>query len=223
MANICFVKDSSFYDVNRGIGLLEKAGRHGSGDAYAQLGAMYEWGTNVYIDERKAFEYYTKAYKFRSGWGTNNLGACYADGTGCEKNNEKALELYKKASDWGMGKASYNLYRYYYNSDYMQPHEIDMSLAKHYLLLSVEQGSSDGNVSLGDHYYHGSNLFEENVFKAFNYYKQAADIGDINACEKVSYFYSEGIGCERDPNKAKEYADKTKPKEEDKNGDSENK
>lgn len=226
MANICLENDTLFanwHDVRRGISLLEKAGIHGNGDAYTQLGYMYESGTNVYIDEKKSFEYYTKAYKLRSGWGTNNLGVFYSNGTGCEKNIDKALELYTEASDWGNGKASHNLYRYYYESDNMRPHDVDLALAKQYLLKSVEQGEVNGNVSLGYHYYYGSNLFEKDLYKSFNYYKQAADMGDVSSCQAVAYRYDKGIGIERDPNKSKEYADKTKPKDNDKKEESEDK
>ena len=216
LAKICLDEDTSFanwHNITQGISLLEKAGRHGNGDAFAKLGIMYGSGTNVYKDEEKAFEYYQKSYKLRSGFGTNNLGVCYLDGTVCTKDIDKALKLFKKASDWGEGKASHNLYRYYYNPNEFMPHEINMELAKKYLLLSVKQGDVAGNLNLAAHYYYGSKLFDKNLFKAFDYFKQAADMGDINACQAVAYMYENGIGCNRNPDKSKEYADKTKPKD----------
>ena len=141
---------------------------------------------------------------------------CYIEGTGCEKDIDKALELFQKASDWGQGKASENLYKYYYYSNQYRPHKTDKELAKKYILLSVKQGNVDGNKDLAYHYYNGTELFEKNVFKAFDYYKQAADMGDIDACQQVAYMYENGIGCKRDPDKAKKYGDKTKPKDADK-------
>ena len=104
LAKICLDEDTLFakwHNITQGISLLEKAGRHGNGDAFAQLGIMYGSGTNVYKDEEKSFEYYQKSYNLRSGFGTNNLGVCYLDGTVCTKDIDKALKLFKKASDWG--------------------------------------------------------------------------------------------------------------------------
>lgn len=216
LASICLAEDSTYsnwHSVDRGIALLEKAGFHGDGDAYAELGSMYGYGNKVYKDEEKSFDYYNKAYELRSAWGTNNLAACYIDGTACEKNIDKAIELFKLSSEWGCGKASENLYEYYYNPYRFSIHEINDELAKKYLLISVKQGSVDGNLAIGAHYFKGTNLFEKNLYKAFDYFKQAADMGNVNACEAVAYMLENGIGCERNPNKSKEYADKTKPKD----------
>lgn len=226
MANISLSEDSlyvNWHDAKRGLSLLEKAGRHGDGDAYAQLGAIFGSGSkDVYVDEEKAFEYYLKAQKLKSEWGINNLAACFVDGIGCEKDIDKAISLFKESSELGYGKASDNLYRYYYQSTLWQPHKIDLALAKEYLLLAVKQYDTDANEHLGWHYYTGSNLFEKNLFKAFDYLKQAADMGSVNACQQIGYMYENGIGCNRNPDKAKEYYDKTKPKGADKEEDKEN-
>lgn len=220
MASICLAEDSIYkkwHDVNRGISLLEKACRHGDSDAYAQLGLLYSEGNQVPLDEHKSFEYYKTAAKLKSGWGTNNLGACYFNGTGCEIDREKAIELFKIASELGEGKASDNLYLHYFNSnDTILQHE-NLRLAKEYLLLSVKQGDKSGYFHLGTHYYHGTILFEKNLIKAFNNLKQAADLGDINACQMIAYMYEKGEGCERNPIKAKEYRDKTIAKDDSSN------
>lgn len=221
MWRICLSEDSCYqewHSVNRGIELLEKAGKLGDGDAYAELGIMYHMGDKVYKNNEKAFEYYTKAYELGSGSGTNNLGALYKDGIGCEKNIEKALSLFKQASDLGEGRASMNLYGYYWFKDYIKPHEQDRELAKEYLIKAAKQGDMYANMIMGQHYYNykGSDLFEKNDYEAFIYYKQAADMGLIDACRMVAYMYKNGIGCDKNPDKAKEYYNKSKAKEDDK-------
>lgn len=216
MSYICFSEDSIYnkwHNVERGISLLEKAGRHGDGDAYAYLGFRFDIGEGVYKDVDKAFEYYLKAYKLNSAWGANNLGSCYFGGKGCNKDVEQAVSLWTKASNIGYGKSSENLYRYYYYPVFGgYHHKVDKELAKKYLLLSVKQGDSDGNYDLAHHYYSGSDLFDKDLFEAFAYFKQAADMGNIDACQQVAYMYDNGIGCDRDPDKAKKYRDKTKPR-----------
>ena len=74
--------------------------------------------------------------------------------------------------------------------------------------------SSTACTNIGRHYYFGSDLFQKDIAQSFIYYKKAADMGDIDACGVVAYFYDKGIGTSKDPQKAKEYRDKTKAKEE---------
>lgn len=221
MWEICLSEDSCYrqwHNVNRGIELLEKAGKLGNGDAYTILGVMYQMGDKVYKNNEKAFEYYTKAYELGSGWGTNNLGALYIDGVGCDKDIKKALSLFKQASDLGEGRASKNLYDYYWFKDYKEPHERDRELAKEYLIKAAKQGDMYANMIMGQHYlnYKGSDLFEKNDHEAFIYYKQAADMGHIDACRRVASMYENGVGCDKNPDKAKEYYNKTKAKDDDK-------
>lgn len=177
---------------------------------------MYNLGDKVYKNNEKAFEYYTKAYELGSGWGTNNLGALYQDGIGCDKDIKKALSLFKQASDLGDGRASKNLYDYYWFKDYIEPHERDRELAKEYLIKATKQGDEYANYTLAQHYYYGSDIFERNNFEAFRYCRQAADMGLIDACSMVASMYENGVGCDKNPDKAKEYYKKTKAKDDDK-------
>lgn len=216
LASICTSEDTIYkkwHNINQGIELLERAGELGDGEAYSTLGNMYYHGDGVIINYDKAFKYFKKAYELKNLWGTNNLGAMYFDGKGCEKDIPKAIALYKEASDGGYGHASKNLYNYYYNPNYGFPHEVNKELAKKYLLLSASQGSEYGSLILAQHYYRGTDLFDKDLYTAFSYYKQAADMGNIEACEAVAYMYDNGVGCNKNPNEAKRYLDMTKPKD----------
>ena len=52
-------------------------------------------------------------------------------------------------------------------------------------------------------------MVDKSIEHAFVYIKKAADLGLVDACESIAYFYENGMGCDKDPNKAKEYRDKT--------------
>ena len=52
-------------------------------------------------------------------------------------------------------------------------------------------------------------LMNKDVGQAFVYIKKAADMGLVDACNSLAYLYENGIGCDKDPQKAKEYKDKT--------------
>lgn len=201
-----------WHNPEKGIELLEKAADLGDADAYKMLGDIYYMGIHTTKNDEKAFEYTYKAYKNGSPDGAGNLGGFYSQGIGCKKDVNKAISLWKEASDLGSGNASNNLYIYYYDSGYIHPHKTDYILAKEYLIKSAKQGNEYANYNLSSHYFKGSKLLEKNLFQAFIYCKQAADMGNVEACEKLGYMYEKGLGCDRNPDKAKEYYDKTKPK-----------
>lgn len=205
-------------NTQMGIDLLKRAGKLGDGDAYASLGVLYNGGEHVYKDDDKYFEYTQKGAELGSAMAICNLGVAYASGYGVEKDLDKAVALWSQASESSdMGAAAHAsliLYSHYLGKD--------NALSKKHLLKAAKQGSKDASRVIGFHYYDGSILFERNYNQAFAYFKQAADMGDITACEKIAYMYEKGEGCERNPEKAKEYRDKTKAKDTDKGQSSTN-
>ncbi len=217
MADICFSDDSAFqkyHNVSRGIELLKVAARHGSSEAYLRLGIVNYGGQHVDKDDDKAFEYMEKAAKMRNAVGACDLGWYYILGTGCEKDVEKGIETWKKAVEYGSAPAANNLFVYYHGGGSNIPAgPRDNDLAKDYLLKAAKMGDEYACYSLGEQYFMGNDLVEQNTYLAFLYTKKAADAGLVNACNTMVYLYSEGIGCDKNPDKAREYENKTKAKE----------
>lgn len=218
MSDICLSDDSAFkkyHNTIRGIELLKSAAKHGSSQAYHYLGIEYYTGEHVEKDDVKSFEYTKKAADMRDYSGMHGLGWRYLKGTGCNKNIEKGLEMWKEAVELGSGAAANDLYCYYSGGvDGVIPigHK-DNELAKVYLLKAVELGDCYGYWNIARNYYSGNGLFERNYSLAYTYMKKAADAGILDACASLAFFYREGIGCEKNPNKAREYENKTKAKE----------
>lgn len=217
LSEIYFVEKSDtilgrYCNPNQGIKLLKKAMKHGSGKAYNRMGYIYYNGEYVEKNDEKAFDCYKKATELNSSDGAYNLGHAYINGTGCEKNVNKGIETWTKAADLGNAGAANNLFCYYYSHEFGNPNQ-DLEKAKKYLLQAANGGDIIGCGNIAYHYYHGSDLFEKNESQAFLYMKKAADQGDIDACKSISYFYANGIGCSKNPNKAREYENKTKAKE----------
>ncbi len=217
MADICFSDNIAFqkyHNVSRGIELLKTAARHGSSEACLRLGISYYGGLHVNKDDEKAFEYMEKATKMRNAQGACDLGWYYILGTGCEKNVEKGIETWKKAVEYGSAHAANNLFLYYHGGGSNIPAgPRENVLAKEYLLKAANMGEEYACYNLGAQYFWGNDLFEHNTFLAFLYTKKAADAGMIDACSTMVYFYSEGIGCDKNLDKAKEYENKIKSKE----------
>lgn len=221
MAQICLSEDSTYQDYRnpqRGLDLLKRAAMHGNGNAYYLLGNLYfgNYGGTSYVqkDDKKAFENWEKAFELRSPDGGNNLAIAYTLGIGCEKDVEKAISILKQAVENGSGSSANNLYIKFATG--VDGVEKDEKLAKYYLFKAAELGNDWGCFKLGIQYYYGNDLVEQNYNQAFVYVKKAADMGLVDACKMIAYFYEEGIGCAKNPVKAKEYRDKTVVKDDSK-------
>ncbi len=210
MALLCLSEDSIYKDLHnpqRGIDLLKRAARHGDGVAYFHLGNYYYNGKYLPKDDNKAFENWEKGAKLNSCDAKGNLAYAYIEGVGCEKNIEKGIELYKQAAEEGSGFSAQKLYVCYGLGTWGV--EVNKDLSKKYLLKAAKLNDSWGCYQLGMQYYNGNDLFDRDYGQAFVYIKKAADMGHIDACKATSYFYENGIGVEKNPQKAKEYKDKT--------------
>lgn len=201
-----------YHNPDQAIQLLKKAMKHGNAEAFSNMGRLYYVGEYIAKDDEKAFECYKKATELNSAEGAFSLGLAYINGTGCEKDVDKGIETWIKAAELGNAGAANNLYCYYYHHEFGNPDQ-DLEKAKKYLLQAAKGGGALACRNIAYHYSKGTDLFDKNDNQAFIYMKKAADQGDVDACENLSYFYANGIGCDKDPNKAREYENKTKAKE----------
>lgn len=210
MAQLCMSEDSTYQTIHnpqRAIELLKKATRHGSGEAYFIMGNCYYNGKYLPKDDDKAFECWSKSVELKCFEAASNLAYAYIYGVGCDKDIQKGIDQYLLATKHGDGFSAIKLFCIYYNGEYGV--EKDELLAKKYLLEAARLGDSHGCFILGKHYYTGEGLMDKNTDQAFVYMKKAADMGHIDACNYLAYFYENGIGVDKNPQKAKEYKDKT--------------
>lgn len=210
---LCSPDDSLYKDLrnpSKGIELLEKAGIHGEGDAYATLGEQYFNGINVNKDDKKSFEYYQKAYALKSPNGANNLGADYYQGIGCKKDIKKAISIWEEAVKYGSGYAAKNLYQLYRFGIPNEgiPVNYNRQKAKYYLLQGVKLNEPVACVILSYQYYPGGDLFETNAEQAFAYAMRAAEADNADGCQRVAEMYDQGIGVQRNPKEAEKYRQK---------------
>ena len=210
MALLSITEDSAYNDMHnpqKAIDLLKRAARHGSGKAYYSMGNLYYEGKYLPKDDKKAYENWEKAVELKYYETASNLAYAYIEGVGCEKDESKGIELYTLAADNGSGFSAYKLYYCYANGVWGVKKDIEV--AKKYLFKAAEYGDAWGCYNLGRHYYLGTEYVTKDVGQAFVYIKKAADMGLVDACNSLSYLYENGIGVDKDPQKAKEYRDKT--------------
>ncbi len=134
--------------------LSELAHEKGDWRAQVNMGILYEEGTFVGQDERKALEYYLMAAENGSTGAMNNIGNFYLHGKGVAKDYDKAFEWYQKAADLsGNAAAECSLgmcYQYGYGT------KIDYEKARCFYELSARQG-------LGLAYYRMGLLYEQGL------------------------------------------------------------
>jgi len=209
MALLCMSEDTAYQDIHnlqRAIELLKRASRHGNGSAYYILGNNFYYGEYLPKDDKKAFENWEKGFELKDINAASNLAYAYIEGVGCEKNEKKGIEIYKQAVEYGSGFSAYKLFCCYWTGKWGVEKNNDM--AKMFLLKAAELGDSWGCFQLGWQYHMGNDLFDKDESQAFVYVKKAADMGLIDACNAIAYFYENGIGVDKDLQKAKEYRDK---------------
>lgn len=193
-----------YRDIKSAERLLQNAIKHGSGDACDILGSWYTEGTNVAIDEKKAFEYFKKGYEYGSANSALNAGTSYLMGVGCKKNVQKGIECWEYAAELGNSEAAYRMFTIYVD----EAIGVDIDKAKHYLVRAAKLENATACFDLGRNYYYGSSICDENIPLAFTYIKKAADLGHHEACAFVAYMYKNGQGCERNLKLQKKYEKK---------------
>ncbi len=196
----------AYHKPNEGIALLRKAIKNGSGEACDYMGYLYATGNVVDKDDNKAFEYFKKADEYEFSNGSLNLAVNYLTGRGCQKDVIMAEKYMVKAADKGSSDASCRLYYLYTDGTFKK----DTDKAKSYLEKASKKGSAKANYELASLYYLGKMGYPQDNFQSFIFMKKAADGGFPDAINALAYMYENGLGCEKDPLKAKEYRNKLK-------------
>ncbi|MBR1378757.1 MAG: sel1 repeat family protein [Bacteroidaceae bacterium] len=193
-----------YHNEKEALSLVRKAMRHGDGDAYDILGCWYAEGFIVEKDDAKAFECFVKADEYESINGTLNLGTNFLTGRGCERDLKKAEQLWLKAANKGSAEAARRLGNSYADGTFGS----NLEKFNFYMEKAAKLGSPGACYQLAMNYYNGQNGYKQDSYQAFVYSKKAADLGVVDAYEAVAYMYENGIGCDKNPQKAKEYRNK---------------
>lgn len=162
--------------------LSELAHEKGDWRAQVSMGILYEEGTFVAQDERKALEYYLMAAENGSTGAMNNIGNFFLHGKGVAKDYDKAFAWYQKASELsGNAAAQCSLgmcYQYGYGT------KTDYEKARCFYELSAKQG-------LGLAYYRMGLLYEQGLGVAKDsriakqYFGEALHLGCREAALKL--------------------------------------
>ena len=189
------------------------AADQGNADAQNNLGYSYSSGEGVEQDYEKAVEYYQLAADQGNADAQYNLGYSYYFGEGVEQDYEKAVEYYQLTADQEVPAAMFALGDCYYLGNGVDQ---DLKKAEEWYQKALDAGYEPDETDqehlidvLGEGYdlnEAGKKAYEEGDYeKAFEYWTQAADLGNIRSLNNLGVLYENGYGVEQDYEKALEY------------------
>ena len=173
---------------------LQKEAEQGDADAQFQLGAKYQFGEGLPIDNVKAIEWNKKAAEQGNSNGQVNLGYMYSKGYGVAKNDVKAVEWYQKAAEQGNSGGQLNLGNMYANGSGIPKDDVK---AFQWYQKAAEQGIAIAQYDLGEMYLYGRGIPKDDV-KAFEWYQKAAIQGDLYAQINLGLLFWKGDGVTKD-------------------------
>lgn len=194
-----------FHNTKGALELLRKSIKLKNADACDYLGCLYSLGENVGKDDKEAFKYFKMADEYGSANGALNLGSSYIAGRGIEESTAEGMKCYERAVERGNAEAAIRLAEMYEGNTLVEPNP---DKCKEYLEKAVDLGSPRAYFAIARMYYYGAKGYPKDYFQAFVYFKKAADAGWVDAYEYLIEMYEKGLGCEKNPTKAREYRNK---------------
>lgn len=180
--------------------LLSELSDNGCAEASYYLGLCYDWAIYVDNDAEKAFHYYLLAANSDFHKAYISVAVCYQLGLGVDSDIHKSIYWFKKASDINNSSAQYSLYLIYSNGG--KPYgdsnlEADRKLAYDYLLKAGNNGHEYAQAQL-------ASIEEDkrNYKQSFHWFNKSALNGHDFAQFKLGYYFENGIGCEKNVDKA---------------------
>lgn len=170
---------------------LVQAAEQGDPRAMLELGVRYETGYQLPKNENNAFHWYTQAAKAGNTTAMINLGWSYADGTGTPADPDMAIEWFNKAAELG-DPEGYDSIAYMY--DYAEGVPEDLEKAELFYLKAIDMGCAFSATNYADMLTFQDDISQQDLEKARNLYRLAAETGDAYAM----YSYGYDILCNSD-------------------------
>ncbi len=180
------------------IKVLSKMERRGDKFAMFMLGNVYDFGTGIEQDCKKAVEWYAKAAELGNPLAQFALGRCYRRGDGVEQNDKKSLEWYTKVAEQGNEDAQCTIGWYYENGEGV---EQDYKKAVEWYTKAAEQENTHAQYTLGLYYENGEGV-EQDYKKAVEWYTKAAEQEDAWSQYRLGLCYENGKGVEQNYKKS---------------------
>ncbi len=169
---------------------FEQAAR--SGDALSFLAFLYAEGKGVTQSDKQAIRWYRAAADQGLPDAQWMLGRRLLDGEGVSQNNVQGVMWLRKAAEQDYDAAQYSL-----GLRYLTGHGVPQDYAEARRWLLKCEKNVDALEALGEIYEIGLGV-ERDYGTAFNYYRQAAEMGNVHAQHRLGKMYMVGKGAKTD-------------------------
>ena len=166
-----------------------------------QLGVMYQDGTGVSVDSRRATQLFNQACNGGNVAACNNLGLNLAEGIGVDRNAARAIDVYQKACDGGVLLACRNLGLMLRDGhggatpDLPRAAQLlDKACKANITFACKNAGDLDAMVA--------AKSTPTRWKQALAHYKQGCEAGDSTACRQIGMLYLDGKGLAKSTNAA---------------------
>jgi TPR repeat protein len=189
--------------------LYERAAEAGEAAALTRLGDYYNFGIRpIREDVARAVELYEEAVADGDPAAAATLSMMHRLGRGVPRDPERMIALMQQGADAGYHFAQYRLAQTYLSGEGVPDDALaalglpDPVRAIPYLAGAARNGNNDAALELAQLYATGAPGLNPNPARQFRWTNFLADQGDGPAIALRSFFYEQGIGTERDPERA---------------------
>lgn len=179
---------------------LDKQCVGGDLESCRRLGVMYQEGTGISPDPRRATALFGQACKGNNLSACNNLAMNLSEGIGAERNAAKAAEVYQRACDANYALACRNLGLMYRDGRGVPA---DATKAEPLLVRACDSNVPFACKNAGDLDASLVSRFGPHRWKrAIRHYTRGCDFGDPTSCRQIGILYLEGKGVPKSSNAA---------------------
>ncbi len=171
-------------------------------DALCDMGYYFEKGMGVQPNKAAAYELYKKAAEAEHAIALNNLGWMKENGWGTDKDIDGAISDLEKAAEMGVTLAMVNLGNIY--EDGMRTGEPEYDKALYWYKKAAYLGNIKGAFNYANMYHWGRGCDTDYDF-AFSLFAWLNKLGCDGTDFYLGLYYQEGLGVEKDYNKALYY------------------
>ncbi len=176
--------------------LLTEEADKGNSAAMLTLGSMYERGFGAPRNYSKSLEWYGKAATAGLAEGYYNVGICFEVGMGTSVDMEKAFTCFENAARLGL---SSGIYKTGIMCLTGTGTKVDEARGIEMLGRAATAGDPKAAGALGLISFEGNYGQPKDMKKAFDYFTQAAELGNPEAMKNLGLLYRDGLGCTADP------------------------
>lgn len=193
-------------DINKAKEYVTKAAGLNDAVAVYRLALLYEDGTLVEKNQKKAVELYLKSAKQGYARSERAVGWAYLKGNAVAYNSQEGLKWLTKSAEHGEANAQYDLGNLYWTGGFGV--QVDQAVAIKWYRAAAEAGLTRSFVPLGLAYFYGRGVALSKG-EGLRWIKAAAEKGDVYAQKNLASIYFSGDGVSVDLQQAMKWAELT--------------